>query len=152
MKKSYIFLILLLSVTISFSQNHKGDLLLEGVVSSSWTSLGLLDNTVFGTYITDNLAITVGVSAVFDEDDPITNSTLGIRYHLLSPSFGKNPILYANIVTYSFGGDSDMAWEVGLRNRFYANSWLAFEPGVGIASTAGGPTLLSSFIGIAYIF
>ena len=41
----------------------KGDLLLEGQPSSSWTSLAGLQHS-FQAYITDNIAITAGVSAV----------------------------------------------------------------------------------------
>tara|TARA_B100000902_G_C26948351_1_gene734520 strand:- start:128 stop:583 length:456 start_codon:yes stop_codon:yes gene_type:complete len=151
MKKLFTIIFIMMFTTISFSQHEKGDLLLEGVVSSSWTSLGLLDNTVFGTYITDNIAITAGVSAVFGKD-PVSASTLGIRYHLSSQSLGKNPMIYGNLITTSVDGESDRAWEVGVRNRFYANSWLAFEPGIGVFKIPGTPAGLSSFVGVAYIF
>ena len=61
-------------------------------------------------------------------------------------------MIYGNLISASFDGESDRAWEVGVRNRFYANSWLAFEPGVGVSKLPGTPAVLSSFVGIAYIF
>ena len=155
MKKITTLIIMLLFTANSFSQHQKGDLLLEGILSGSWTSLGLLDNTVFGTYITDDMAITAGLIAVMDDEISLS-TTLGVRYHF-SGDFnkailGKNPLVYATLINYRVGVDSDLAWEAGVRNRFYANKWLAFEPGMGVAKLPDIPVTFRSYVGISCIF
>ena len=168
MKKVLILTIIFFISTYSFSQHEQGDLLLEGVVSDSWTSLGLVDNAVFGLYVTDNLALTVGISIVFSKpefENQNVASTVGVRYHFSEMKLLKNPLFYTDFIYIGssphFNGGvahedeffkERFSVNIGFANRFYATDWLALEPRIGFTRIAGAPLLFSSSVAIAYVF
>ena len=154
--------------TNSFCQHQQGDLLLEGRVSDSWTSLGLLDNTVFGIYITDNLAVTAGLTILFSKPTLVNQevaSTFGIRSHFREMKLLKNLLFYTNLIYIGnsphFNGGAAyedeffaerFSFNLGFGNRFYVNDWLGLEPRIGLTRIAGEPLLFSSSVNIAYVF
>ncbi len=134
-------LFFMLFFTTTQAQTQKGNLLLEGTISGSWTSIALTDNTTFGYYLNDNLAITLGFNIGVIESDN-SNFKLGTRYH-----FNEQTLAYADLGVIS----EEFAISLGLGYRFYANDWMALEPRVGLA-TEGDALLFKTDVNVSLFF
>ncbi|MDC1069162.1 hypothetical protein OAP97_00345 [Flavobacteriales bacterium] len=122
MNLKFTFIALILSLSI-FAQPQKGSLLLEGQLNGAWTSIAPTNSGVFGIYLSENFALTIG-SEVGIIDDETFNAFVGSRVH-----FTESTLLYTDIIYNDFSEEISIG--LGIGNRFYANDWLAFEPRAG---------------------
>ena len=126
MKKNINIIFCALILTFSLNaQPSKGSLLLEGQLNGPWTEISLNNPYVFGIYLSDNFALTIGTQIGIIEDESMI-AIVGTRIH-----FTESTLLYTDI---KFDEELIDGLDVGMGigNRFYANEWLAFEPRAGL--------------------
>lgn len=106
------------------SSSEKGSLLLEGNLSgTAWTSIAT-NGSVFGLYLNDGFAMTIGYVIGIVDDETLTG-TFGARIHFTESQLLKIDLSYDDY-TEVFGA------YMGVANRFYYKDWMSIEPQVGL--------------------
>lgn len=152
MKKIFLALILIASVSNSFSQTSKKTWLIGGSASYSSTKEGDLTNTVLdispriGYFVANNFAVgvNVGINKTHDEGNNISNVSFGpyVRYYFLpigdNVKFFGNANIFIGNEDEGLGNSKLSGWGLAAGPAIFLNKSVALETFISYTSTKAG--------------